>query len=81
MERPSERKIPRKETPEIWTPVAEVPSTPEREVSGESNITFEAGNISRHIENWQKLTNDKFILNMVLGSEIPIKDLDVYTQK
>ena len=57
-----------------------MPSTPEREVSGESNITFEAGNISRHIENWQKLTNDKFILNMVLGSEIPIEDLEVLSK-
>ena len=41
-----------------------------------STNTFLAGRISNYIDNWQQLTSDEFILDMVRGAKIPIEDHD-----
>lgn len=40
-----------------------------------NDIGFKAGQISKYFRNWQKITSDPFILNMVKGAEIPLEDL------
>ena len=41
-----------------------------------SKFEFLAGRISEFYQNWKQLTSDSFILEMVLGTKIPIEDFD-----
>ena len=39
---------------------------------------FEAGGITKHLENWKNITSDPFILNMVKGAQIPLENHNFY---
>ena len=54
-------------------------ATVSKPADGKSNFTscndeFEGGRLSKHVENWKALTNDKFILNMIEGLKIDFHD-------
>lgn len=60
------------------SPTAELQLQPEEEKLEQlpSSVRhFRAGNISFHIDQWQKITSDSWVLQTVAGLKIPFKDL------